>query len=128
MDNNSRRREPNRCSSCGKLIALGCNPKLCERCRIKQIEFRKKRPPYVKKGRKPYQKLKCYKVPLDDWRLYLYTESRAIGIKALSGSIGIPYSSLLKYIFEKRKPIGTNKRLIAEFFRGHGKHELILEL
>jgi hypothetical protein len=127
MTYNEMRKQPDRCSSCGKWIGNNQEPRLCSECYVRQVDLRKYRK-RIYKTRKPYNKLREYKVPTEEWRLFLYEESRTVGIKALAKKIGIPYSSLLKYIFETRKPITKNRNLIINYFRGQSRKDLIKEM
>lgn len=129
MNYNERRKQPNRCSGCGKLIDLGRVPKLCDNCLERKGKYSY---PKVKeetdKKTVIHWKLKSYKVPTEPWRLFLYEQSRNIGIKGLVEQTNVPRSTMTKYIYTKRKPINKNLKLLSIHFRQNFRDDLALDL
>lgn len=127
MTYNERRKQPDRCSGCGKIIELGKIPKVCDKCLERKVKYTSPRPENNEETLY-FWTLKVYKVPTEPWRLFLYEQSRNLGVKGLAEQMGLPYSTLLKYIYTKRKPITRNLKILSIHFRKNFRNDLALDL
>lgn len=126
MNYNERRKQPDRCSGCGKRIELGRVPKVCDNCLKRKENYTY---PRAETDDKPVlRKLKTYKVPTEPWRLFLYEQVRNLGIKGLAAQMGMSQSTLLKYVYTKRKPITRNLKILSLYFRQNFRDDLAMDL